>query len=49
MDYFNQESKRLIYRKLVEGDLESWTEFFIDNDRLPYLGMDPNGCFHFWN
>ncbi len=43
MDYFNQESKRLTYRKLVEGDLESWKEFFIANDRLPFLGMDPNG------
>jgi len=40
MDYFNQQSERLKYRKLTEDDIPSWIEFFIDNDRLKYLGMD---------
>ena len=40
MDYFNQQSDRLRFRKLTEEDIPSWTEFFIDNDRLQYLGMD---------
>lgn len=39
MDYFNQESKRLIYRKLKESDVKSWAEFFIDNPNLPFLGI----------
>ena len=43
MDYFNQESERLVYRKVVEEDVESWKEFFIDNDRLHFLGMANNG------
>ena len=38
--YFNQESERLIYRKLTENDIESWTEFFVNNDRLNFLGID---------
>ncbi len=40
MDYFNQESKRLRFRKLTKKDIPSWIEFFIDNNRLKYLGMD---------
>ena len=40
MNYFNQESERLRYRKLTEKDIPSWIEFFIHNDRLKYLGMD---------
>ena len=40
MDYFNQESERLKYRKLTKEDIPSWIEFFIKNDRLKYLGMD---------
>ena len=40
MDYFNQESDRLIYRQLTEDDIPSWIEFFINNDKLKYLGMD---------
>lgn len=39
MDYFNQTSERLLYRKLEEADIKSWAEFFIDNDSLPYLGI----------
>lgn len=40
MDYFNQESKRLIYRRLEMTDIDSWTSFFEDNDRLEFLGID---------
>lgn len=40
MDYFNQESKRLRFRKLSENDIPGWTEFFDDNDRLHFLAMD---------
>lgn len=40
MDYFNQESDRLKYRRLTEEDIPSWVEFFINNDRLKFLGMD---------
>lgn len=40
MDYFNQEIKRLRFRKLTEKDIPSWIEFFIDNNRLKYLGID---------
>ena len=40
MEYFNQQSERLRYRKLTEEDIPSWIDFFINNDRLHYLGMD---------
>lgn len=40
MDYFNQTSERLQYRALTEKDIDSWTEFFENNDRLGFLGMD---------
>jgi RimJ/RimL family protein N-acetyltransferase len=39
MDYFNQESERLIFRKLTKEDIPSWVEFFVDNDRLRFLGI----------
>lgn len=39
MDYFNQESERLIFRKLTKEDIPSWVEFFVDNDRLHFLGI----------
>ena len=42
MKYYEQESERLIYRKLVKSDNESWSEFFIDNPNLPYLGLPHN-------
>jgi len=38
--YFNQESERLIFRKLTKEDITSWTEFFNNNNRLHFLGMD---------
>ena len=39
MNYYNQQSERLTYRKLEKSDKESWAEFFIDNPNLPYLGI----------
>jgi len=38
--YFDQESERLLYRRLVEEDYKSWSEFFVDNPNLNYLGAD---------
>ena len=40
MDYFNQSSERLIYRKLTEADIPDWLAFFEDNDRLRFLAID---------
>ncbi len=40
MDYFNQESERLRFRKLTENDIPNWVNFFENNDRLHFLGMD---------
>ncbi len=40
MNYFNQESERLLYRKLHEADIPLWTDFFIDNNLLHFLGLD---------
>lgn len=40
MDYFKLESERLRFRKLTKEDIPGWMEFFIDNNRLQYLGLD---------
>ena len=40
MNYFNQETKRLKLRRLTLDDIPTWTEFFINNDRLRFLGID---------
>jgi len=40
MDYFNQESERLLFRKLTKEDIPNWIEFFDNNDRLKFLGID---------
>ena len=40
MNYLKQESERLTYRALTENDIDSWTEFFENNDRLIFLGID---------
>ena len=40
MNYFNQESERLMFRALTEKDIPSWVEFFHGNDRLAYMGID---------
>jgi RimJ/RimL family protein N-acetyltransferase len=42
VNYFNQESPRLIYRKLTYSDVSAWSEFFIDNQNLPFLGIPEN-------
>jgi ribosomal-protein-alanine N-acetyltransferase len=40
MDYFNQESERLRFRKLTTDDIPRWLEFFKNNDNLKFLGID---------
>lgn len=40
MDYFKQESERLLFRKLTLEDVQSWTEFFVDNNLLEMIGFD---------
>lgn len=40
MEYFNQKSERLNFRKLTEEDIPNWLEFFIENPNLRFLGMD---------
>ena len=40
MNYFKQSSERLRFRKLNESDIPKWIEFFIDNDKLAFLGID---------
>jgi len=40
MDYFNQESVRLTFRKATLEDIPTWAEFFVNNDGLKYLGID---------
>ncbi len=40
MDYFNQESERLIFRKMMREDIPTWMSFFIDNEKLKYVGVD---------
>lgn len=41
--YFNQESERLTYRAITEEDKQDWQEFFVDNDRLAFVGMANKG------
>jgi ribosomal-protein-alanine N-acetyltransferase len=40
MDYFKQESERLTYRAITEKDIDTWLEFFENNDSLHFLGID---------
>lgn len=40
MTYFTQESERLSFRKLTVADIPVWTTFFINNDRIKFLGID---------
>lgn len=40
MNYFNQTTERLHFRKLNRKDIPKWTTFFENNDRLKYLGID---------
>ena len=39
-EYFNQKTERLTFRKLSKNDIESWKDFFVENDRLSFLGLD---------
>jgi RimJ/RimL family protein N-acetyltransferase len=40
MNYFIQDTERLYFRELTLEDVPSWTEFFVNNDRLRFLGID---------
>ncbi len=40
MDYYNQETARLILRKLTENDTEAWTKFFVDNPDGRFVAVD---------
>ena len=40
MNYFNQQTERLKFRKLTREDIPAWTNFFVNNDRLKFLGID---------
>ncbi|SDX46699.1 GNAT family N-acetyltransferase [Aequorivita viscosa] len=40
MNYFNQQTERLKFRKLTREDIPVWTSFFVNNDRLRFLGID---------
>ena len=42
MNYFEQESERLRFRKITVKDIPGWTEFFYNNDHLSFLGIDLN-------
>ncbi len=40
MNYYSQETERLILRKLTEDDIETWAEFFVDNPNARFIGLD---------
>lgn len=40
MDYYSQETERLILRKLNENDIETWAEFFVDNPDGRFVAVD---------
>ncbi len=40
MDYFSQESEHLRFRRMLPTDVDNWSEFFVDNSFLPYLGVE---------
>jgi len=40
VEYANQESKRLIYRRATLSDIPAWADFFVDNDRLHFFDFD---------
>ncbi len=40
MDYFNQETERLLFRKVRKEDIPLWIPFFENNENLPYIGID---------
>lgn len=42
MDYFNQETDRLVLRRLTLDDIPSWLEFFHGNEYLHFVGIKPD-------
>lgn len=40
--YYEIETERLEYRKLTKEDIPLWTIFFVNNDRIKFLGIDIN-------
>lgn len=40
MNYYSQQTERLILRKLTEADIETWAEFFVDNPDGRFVAVD---------
>jgi len=40
--YFEHNSERLYFRKLNNFDIPAWEEFFVNNNRLHFLGFEPS-------
>ncbi|MGB1318422.1 MAG: GNAT family N-acetyltransferase, partial [Flavobacteriales bacterium] len=40
MNYYCQETERLILRKLTENDIGTWAEFFVDNPDGRFVAVD---------
>jgi ribosomal-protein-alanine N-acetyltransferase len=40
MNYYSQETERLVLRKLTENDINSWAKFFVDNPNARFIGLD---------
>ena len=40
MDYYSQETERLLLRKLTENDIDAWAEFFVDNPNTRFVAVD---------
>jgi RimJ/RimL family protein N-acetyltransferase len=38
-DYFHQESKQFYFRRMEMSYKEAWSAFFVNNDRLRFLGI----------
>jgi RimJ/RimL family protein N-acetyltransferase len=45
MNYFEQKTERLYFRKLTVEDIPKWRPFFDNNESLPYLGIDLSKSF----
>ncbi len=46
MNYFEQETERLLLRKYTESDIEGWMVFFENNPGLRFLGLDLTKTHH---
>ena len=40
MDYYKQETERLLLQKLTEDDIDAWAEFFVDNPDGRFVAVD---------